>query len=244
MNRCALVTGSSRGIGKATAVALAQKGFNVVVNCVKNTDMGKAVADELCGYGVRAGFFCADVSDAQAVGKLYEYAHINFGFVDTVVNNAGISRYALFQDEDESSFDKVMGVNLRGVFNVTKAFLPDMISNKFGRIINISSMWGLCGASCEVLYSASKAAVIGLGKALSKELGPSGITVNAVAPGVIKTDMLNSVGADTIRELVEATPLGRVGIPSDVASVVTFLASKESGFVTGEVINCSGGFVM
>lgn len=243
MRRCALVTGSSRGIGKAIAFALAQKGFNIIVNCVDNVEMGKAVADKLCSSGIRADFFRADVGDFGAVKEMYEFAKSNFGFVDTVINNAGISRYALFTDEDESSFDRVMDVNLRGVFNVSRVFAPDMISNKFGRIINISSMWGICGASCEALYSASKAAVIGLTKSLSKELGPSGITVNAVAPGVIKTDMIANVGEKTIEELIAQTPLDRIGTPKDVAEVVSFLASEES-FVTGEVVNCSGGFIM
>ncbi len=244
MNRCALVTGSSRGIGKATAIALGKKGFNVIVNCVENVEMGKAVADEICALGVRADFFRADVSDSCAVKEMYEFARSTFGFVDTVVNNAGISRYSLFTDEDEQSFETVMGVNLRGVFNVSKAFAPDMIGNKFGRIINISSMWGLVGASCEALYSASKAAVIGLTKSLAKELGLSGVTVNAVAPGVIKTDMISNVNRQAIEELVGETPLARIGMPEDVADVVCFLASKESGFVTGETISCTGGLVM
>lgn len=244
MGKCALVTGSSRGIGKATAIALAKRGFNVIVNCIDNADLGRAVADEICGLGVRADFFRADVNDFEAVRAMYEFARSTFGFVDTVVCNAGISRYSLFYDEDDASFDKVLGTNLRGVLNVCKAFAPDMISRKFGRIVNVSSMWGLVGASCEALYSASKAAVIGLTKSLAKELGPSGITVNAVAPGVINTDMIGGIDKRAIDELVAETPLCRIGSPEDVANVICFLASDEASFITGETINCSGGLVI
>ena len=242
--RVALVTGSSRGIGRAIAIKLGSQGYEVLVNCVKNDKLARQTADLICAAGGRADLFVADVGDPDAVNKMYEFARATFGFVDTVVNNAGISRYSLFTSEDSDSYDKVMNTNLRGVFNVSKAFIPDMVDRKFGRIINISSMWGLVGASCESLYSASKAAVIGLSKALAKELGPSGITVNAVAPGVIKTDMLSEISNDTIAGLVDETPVGRIGEADDVANVVSFLASRNSGFITGEVINCSGGFLI
>ncbi|MBR2967901.1 MAG: 3-oxoacyl-ACP reductase FabG [Clostridia bacterium] len=243
-DRVALVTGASRGIGKAIAIELAKSGFKVLVNCKQNIDLARATADEICASGGRADVFQADVSKPAQVDAMCQYATKVFGFVDTIVNNAGISRYSLFTDETSQSYDEVMNVNLRGVFNVCKAFAPNMISNRFGRIINVSSMWGLVGASCEALYSASKAGVIGFTTALAKELGPSGITVNAVAPGVIKTDMLSGISEQTISSLVEETPIGRVGQPCDVAAAVRFLASKEAGFVTGEVINCSGGFVI
>ncbi|MCH5164403.1 MAG: 3-oxoacyl-ACP reductase FabG [Clostridiales bacterium] len=242
--RVALVTGSSRGIGRATAIALSAQGYNVIINCINNESLAKETADIICETGGRADYFMADVGDAQAVRALYEFARKTFGFVDTVVNNAGISRYALFTDEDAESYDSVMNTNLRGVFNVCRVFVPDMIENKFGRIINISSMWGLVGASCECLYSASKAAVLGLTTSLAKELGPSNITVNAVAPGVIKTDMIKNISLETIKGLAEDTPIGRCGEPQDVANAVCFLASKQSSFITGEVINCSGGYII
>lgn len=242
--RVALVTGASRGIGKAIALALGKDGYNVLVNCVKNTDLAKQTADEICKNGGRADVFKADVSKPCEVKAMYDYAVKTFGFVDTVVNNAGVCRYALFTDETDESYDVVMDVNLRGVFNVCRAFAPDMISNRFGRIINVSSMWGLVGASCEAVYSASKAGVIGFTVALAKELGPSGITVNAVAPGVINTDMLANVSSETIIALKDETPIGRIGSPQDVASVVEYLASRQASFVTGETINCSGGFVI
>lgn len=242
--RVALVTGASRGIGKAIALALGKDGYNVLVNCVKNVDLAKQTADEICKNGGRADVFKADVSKPCEVKAMYDYAIKTFGFVDTVVNNAGVCRYALFTDETDESYDAVMDVNLRGVFNVCRAFAPDMISNRFGRIINVSSMWGLVGASCEAVYSASKAGVIGFTVALAKELGPSGITVNAVAPGVINTDMLANVSSETIIALKDETPIGRIGSPQDVASVVEYLASRQASFVTGETINCSGGFVI
>ncbi len=242
--RVAFVSGSSRGIGKAIALELGAKGYNVIVNCVKNVDLAEETANLICREGGRADFICADVSKYDDVKKIYDFAKKNFGFVDTVVNNAGISRYSMFIDEDDNSYDSVMGVNFKGAFNVCRAFIPDMVSNKFGRIINISSMWGLVGASCESLYSASKAAIIGLTTSLSKELGASGITVNAVAPGVIRTDMIKNVSDETVKELVEETPVGRCGEPQDIANIVSFLASKESSFITGEVINASGGFII
>lgn len=244
MARTVIVTGSSRGIGRAIALALGKQGFNVLVNCKENVKLAEETADTICSYGARADIFRADVSDGEAVRKMYDYARSVFGFTDTIVNNAGISRYALFTDEDEAAFDKVIGTNLKGVFNVCRRFVPDMIDNKFGRIINISSVWGLVGASCESLYSASKAGVLGLTTSLAKELGPSGITVNAVAPGVICTDMLKSISASTIDGLIEETPIGRCGTPDDVANAVCFLASIDSGFITGETIDCSGGFVI
>lgn len=242
--RVALVTGASRGIGKAIALTLGKDGYNVLVNCVKNVDLAKQTADEICKNGGRADVFKADVSKPNEVKAMYDYAAKTFGFVDTVVNNAGVCRYALFTDETDDGYDAVMNVNLRGVFNVCRAFAPDMISNRFGRIINVSSMWGLVGASCEAVYSASKAGVIGFTVALAKELGPSGITVNAVAPGVINTDMLANVSNETITALKDETPIGRIGSPQDVASAVEYLASRQASFVTGEIINCSGGFVI
>lgn len=242
--RVALVTGSSRGIGRAIAIELAKSGFDVLVNCKQNIDMARQTANEISALGARSDVFQADVSRLEQVDAMARYAAETFGFVDTVVNNAGVSRYSLFTDETADSYDEIMDINLRGVFNVCKAFAPSMISNRFGRIINISSMWGLVGASCEVLYSASKAGVIGFTTALAKELGPSSITVNAVAPGVIRTDMLSGISEQTINGLVEETPIGRVGEPNDVAAAVRFLASKEAGFITGETVNCSGGFVI
>ena len=242
--RVALVTGSSRGIGRAIALQLGKSGFSVLVNCIKNERLAYETADAICRAGGRADVFMCDVGDINSVKEMYAYARKNFGFVDTVINNAGVSRYSLFTDETDASYDEVMNANVRGVFNVCRAFVPDMVSNAFGRIVNISSIWGLEGASCEAVYSMSKAALLGLTKALAKELGPSGITVNAVAPGVIQTDMLASISEQTVKGLVDETPIGRVGQPQDVAEAVAFLVGRQASFITGEVLNCSGGFVI
>lgn len=242
--RTVLITGASRGIGKAIALELGSYGYNVLVNCRKNVTLAEITADTICRNGGRADVYRADVGDINAVRSMYDYALKTFGFVDTIVNNAGISRYSLFTDEDEAGFNEVIGTNFKGVFNVCRTFIPKMIERKFGRIINIASIWGIVGASCEALYSASKAAVIGLTKSLAKELGPSGITVNAVAPGVIETDMLKEISPQTVETLINDTPVNRCGKVEDVANTVAFLASERSSFVTGEVINCSGGFVI
>ena len=241
--RVALVTGASRGIGAATALELAKNGFEVIVGYKVNKELACGVADKICANGGRADVFCADVSDYDAVCKMKDFAIKNFGFVDTVVNNAGISHYKLFTELNAKDYDLVMDTDLRGVFNVCRVFVPDMITASFGRIVNVSSMWGLVGSALETLYSAAKAGVIGLTKALAKELGPSGITVNAVAPGVINTDMLTDISCSVIDSLVDDTPLMRVGQPIDIAKTIVGLTQKQL-FITGEVINVSGGFII
>ena len=233
--RVALVTGASRGIGAATALELAKNGFDVIVGYKENRDLALNTANEICLIGRRADIFCADVGDYDAVCKMKDFAAKTFGFVDTIVNNAGISHYKMFVDMTPG--------DLKGVFNVSRLFVPDMVSAMFGRIINVSSMWGLVGSSLETLYSAAKAGVIGFTKSLAKELGASGITVNAVAPGVINTDMLKDIDGAVVKSLIDDTPLMRIGQPSDVAKVIVGLAQRQS-FITGEVINVSGGFVV
>lgn len=242
-SRAALVTGASRGIGKAIALELGRCGYNVLVGCKTNVGLAEETANEICRFGGRADIIQADVSKEEEVQKILLFARKTFGFTDTIVCNAGICRYATITEEDASGFDEIVGVNFKGVFNVIRAFVPDMISNKFGRIINISSMWGVMGASCEALYSATKAAVIGLTTSLARELGPSGITVNAVAPGAIRTDMLKNMSEETLKSLAGEAAVGRIGEPQDVANAVRFLADERSEFVTGEILNCSGGFI-
>ncbi len=241
--RVALVTGASRGIGAATALELAKNGFDVIVGYKENRDLALKTANEICLIGRRADIFCADVGDYDAVCKMKDFAAKTFGFVDTIVNNAGISHYKMFVDMTPVDYDMVMNTDLKGVFNVSRLFVPDMVSAMFGRIINVSSMWGLVGSSLETLYSAAKAGVIGFTKSLAKELGASGITVNAVAPGVINTDMLKDIDGAVVKSLIDDTPLMRIGQPSDVAKVIVGLAQRQS-FITGEVINVSGGFVV
>lgn len=244
MSGTVIVTGASRGIGKACALAFGKSGANVIINYTRS----KEKAEELCEYisklGGRALPFCADVADRKAVDEMIAFAHSNFGSISILVNNAGIAEQIMFCDITEEKWDRMFAVDVKGVYNCIQAALPDMIHNKSGRIINISSMWGITGASCEVHYSAAKAAVIGMTKALAKELGPSGITVNAIAPGVISTEMNGNISEEIMSELKEETPIGRIGTPEDIAETALFLASPKASFITGEVISVNGGFVI
>lgn len=239
MSENVIITGASRGIGKACALMFGRNGANVIVNYRSSQKEAEAVCAEI---GENALPFCADVSDRKAADDMVNFAREKFGSVDILVNNAGIAEQIMFCDITPEKWDRMFDVDVKGVYNCTQAALPDMIHKKSGRIINISSMWGIVGASCEVHYSAAKAAVIGMTKALAKELGPSGITVNAVAPGVISTEMNKDIPGDILAELKEETPLERLGTPEDVAETVFFLASQK--FITGQVISVNGGFVI
>lgn len=235
-----LITGASRGIGKAAAEIFSKNGYSVCINYLKS----KQQAEELAAKLGNAMAYGADVSDEQQVKSMVQAVYDIFGNIDVVINNAGIAEQKLFTDITAEDWRHMLDVHATGTFNVCKAVLPKMISNKKGKIINISSMWGITGASCEVHYSAAKAAVIGLTKALAKEVGPSGITVNCVAPGVIATDMCACFSAQEMNALAEETPLCRIGTPEDVANIIYFLASDASDFVTGQVISPNGGFVI
>ncbi|MDR1353955.1 MAG: 3-oxoacyl-ACP reductase FabG [Oscillospiraceae bacterium] len=241
MEKTVLVTGASRGIGYAIARGFCATGCNVIINFNKSREPAEALAAEFSAHAMAVQ---ADVSNGDQVLLMFAAAAERFGGVDVVVNNAAVAAWELFDKTDESTFDRLFGVNVKGVFNVCKAAVPQMIAQKSGRIINISSVWGVVGASCEVVYSASKAAVIGFSKALAKELGPSNITVNCVAPGVINTDMNVWLGGDLKQALAQNTPLGRLGSPADVVGLVCFLASAEAGFITGQVICVDGGFML
>ena len=244
MSETVIVTGASRGIGKACALAFGKSGANVIINYTKSKEKAEEVCEEISKLGGRALPFCADVADRKAVDEMIAFAHSNFGSISTLVNNAGIAEQIMFCDITEEKWDRMFAVDVKGVYNCIQAALPDMIHNKSGRIINISSMWGITGASCEVHYSAAKAAVIGMTKALAKELGPSGITVNAIAPGVISTEMNGNISEEIMSELKEETPIGRIGTPEDIAETALFLASPQASFITGEVISVNGGFVI
>lgn len=244
MRRSALVTGASRGIGRAVAAALAREGWPVCVNYLERRDAAEGLVSELRSQGRAAMAFQADVADRGAVEAMVRATSETLGPVELLVNNAGISQYGLFQDVDDAAWDRVLAVNLTGPRNAIRAVLPHMLSEKRGCIVNISSMWGLRGASCEAAYAAAKAGLIGLTRSLALELAPSGIRVNCVAPGCIETDMVRALGEETRRMLVEETPLGRLGRPEDIAQAVAFLASERAGFITGQVLTADGGFVV
>lgn len=239
MAKTVLITGGTRGIGAQIARILTQSGYNVVINYKNSHREAEMLTKEL-----GAMVFCADVADSKEVNSMINEINKNYGGVDILINNAGIAQFKLFSDITESDWDMMFDVNVKGIFNCTKAVLPNMIHNKYGKIINISSVWGIAGASCEVHYSSSKAAVIGFTKALAKEVGPSGICVNCVAPGVIETDMCEGLSDEDMSDIKERTPLGRTGMPSDIAAAVSFLVSPGGDFITGQVLSPNGGFVI
>lgn len=239
-----LITGASRGIGRAIARLFAINNYNVVINYNKSEHEAKELYEELSEKGCSVRIFKADVSDISEANSLVNYCIGQFEKIDVLINNAGISKNNLFTDISYEEWHEVMNVNLNSVFYVTKKALQYMIPEMNGKIINISSIWGIAGGSYEVHYSASKAAIIGMTKALAKELGPSNINVNCIAPGVIKTDMLNNIDEDTIDMLRDETPLMRLGTPEDIARCALFLASEGGDFITGQVISPNGGFVI
>ncbi len=237
-----LITGGSRGIGAACAKKFASRGFSAVINYRSSEDSAESVKNECLSLGSpKALTVKADISKASEADILYEKATEQLGFIDTLVLNAGVASYGLFQDASEEEFDRVMNTNVKGAFLVAKKFIPKMISERRGNIIILSSVWGQVGGSCEVIYSASKAALIGMTKALAKELGPSGIRVNCVAPGVVETDMVASLGIETLAALAEYTPLCRNASAQEIADAVYFLASNEASFITGQVLAVNGG---
>ena len=244
MRKVALVTGASRGIGRGVALQLAREGWDVCINYIRQREAAEAAAAQIRSIGQNAMAHQADVADSEAVGAMVRATEAQLGPVSLVVNNAGISGQALFQDTSDEMWDRHMAVNLGGARNTIRAVLPHMLSEKSGCIINISSMWGLRGASCEVAYACSKAAVIGLTRSLALELAPSHIRVNCVAPGCIDTDMVKVLGEETRAMLVEETPLGRLGTPEDIAHAVAFFASDKASFLTGQVLTADGGFIV
>ena len=242
--KTALVTGSSRGIGRAIAILFARNNYNVVINYNKSEEKAKELYKQLTEEGLIVRIFKADVSKKEEATALVNYTIGQFENIDVLVNKAGISKPCLFTDISYEQWDEVMSVNLNSVFYVTKKALQYMMPNCSGKIINISSMWGLVGASIEVDYSTSKAAIIGFTKSLAKELGPSNINVNAIAPGVINTDMVKDLSEETMAMLKEETPLMRIGQPEDIAKCALFLAGEGGDFITGQVISSNGGFVI
>lgn len=238
MKTSVLITGASRGIGRAMAAAFAREGYRVCIHYHTGREEALELEQELAAEGCEVFCLGADVSDRAQVQGLFAAA----GKVDILVNNAGISQEVLFLDMTEEDWERMMAVNLKSVFLCSQAAARQMVRRGEGKIINVSSMWGLAGAACEVHYSAAKAGVIGFTKALARELGPSGVQVNSIAPGVIDTDMNRWLSPEEREDLIGRTPLGRIGSPEDVARAALFLARDR--FMTGEVLNISGGFVI
>ncbi len=237
-----LITGGAKGIGRACAVLFAEEGYRVFIDYNTSRNEALALADSLAARGLFARALQADVSRAAEVDKLFSEIERECKGVDVLVNNAGVSLIKTLDETSEKEWDDVFAVNVKSAFLTCKRALPYMISRKAGSIVNVSSMWGVAGASCEVAYSASKSALVGFTKALSKEVGLSGIRVNAVCPGVIETDMNRALGKDVLQELAESASLNRLGSAEEVASAVFYLAAKAS-FVTGQALGVDGGFL-
>lgn len=237
--KTAVITGASGGIGKAIAAVLAREGYQVVLHYHRHGEGMDALAAELGGFAVQA-----DLGDASAIAAMAEAILRRTGRVDVLVNNAALSVNGLLTDIDAETRKRLFSVNVLGTIECARAFLPQMIRRQAGNIVNISSMWGQVGASCEVDYSATKAALIGFTKALAQEVAPSGVRVNCIAPGVIRTPMLDCYDADTLAALAEETPLGRLGTPEDVAEAIAFLCHYRADFITGQVLGVNGGYVM
>ncbi len=243
MKRVALVTGGAKGIGAAIVKRLCEDGYSVAINY--NTSEQRALS--LCSFCASESFTVlpvkCDVSDSGDVGRMFSEIEEKLGTVEVLVNNAGISLWGLFDTVTDNEWNSVIGTNLTGTFNCTRRAIPSMLKNKYGRIINISSVWGQEGASCEAVYSASKAGVIGLTKALAKEYAPSGITVNCICPGAIDTDMMSRFSDKEKAGICEDIPAGRMGTPEEVAEVVSFFANEKASYVTGQILGVNGGMV-
>lgn len=239
MAKTVLITGASRGIGAATAEIFSDNGYNVIINYNKNHERAKQIASKTGGNLIQA-----DVSDIAQTEKMVDSIISEYGKIDVLVNNAGISVTGTFDSISDEDARRLFDVNIFGTFNCTKLVLPHMLRRKYGKIINVSSMWGQVGASCEVHYSASKAAVIGFTKALAKEVGPSGITVNCVSPGFISTDMTACYTKEEVNAICEEIPVGRTGSPYEVAQAVFYLASEQAAYITGQVLGINGGMIV
>lgn len=236
MNKVAIVSGGSRGIGASIVETLASSGFNVVLNYRFSADKANDIASKFSNVVT----FQADVSDYAQVKSLVDFTISKFGLIDLLVNNAGIDFINTLSDTSDSDFDKVLKNNLYSAFYLSKEVSPYMINAKSGLIINISSIWGIVGASCEMAYSVSKAGLDAMTKSLAKELGPSNIRVNSIAPGIIDTDMNSFLSKEELSEIVNDIPLERIGLPSDVADTVLFL--EKNSYITGQVIQVTGGW--
>lgn len=239
----AIVTGASRGIGRAIAIKLAKSGIEVAVNYSKDADGAKKTVSAIKEFGGTACMFKADISSYKETQGLISDVTKAFGRIDILINNAGISKVGLFTDLKSDDIDEIIDVNLKGALNCSHCVLPQMISRKKGCIVNISSIWGNVGASCEVAYSCTKGGINAFTRALAKEMAPSKIRVNAVAPGVIDTTMNNNLTSEEKEDLRLEIPMERFGLPEDIANAVSFLCSKEADYITGQVLTVDGAFL-
>lgn len=239
MNKTVLITGGSRGIGKCAVESFAKEGYNVAFTYLNSEEKALNIATGCGAFAIKC-----DVSSSEDVNNAVNSVIEKYGKIDILINNAGIDEFCLFTDITDEKWHKMIDTNLSGVFYTTRAVLKDMIKNQCGSIINVSSMWGEVGASCEVHYSVSKAGVIGLTKALAKEVGPSNIRVNCVTPGVIDTDMNAHLSNDDIEQLKYDTPLGKIGKCEDIVNTILFLASDKASFITGQIFGVNGGYII
>ena len=242
MERVAIVTGASRGIGREIAKSLAKQNIKVIANYNNSEEKAIELKKELETEGIIIDIVKADVSKREEIKKLVKYAIENYEKIDILINNAGISEYKLFTDETDEDWNKVINTNLYSAFAVSQEVIPNMIKNKNGCIINISSVWGLVGASMEVLYSVSKAGIDGLTKALAKELGPSNIRVNAIAPGIVDTDMCKNFTKEELEDIKEEIPLERIGKVKDISKCINWLIDDD--YTTGQIISINGGWII
>lgn len=242
----AVISGGSRGIGRAICLELAKSGYNIAFNFIENDAAAEKTFYDLekISRFINIKKYKCDVADYDAIESMVHDINGSMGNISLLVNNAGIAKHRLFQDISPADWKRILDVNLNGTYNLTHAVLPDMISRKKGCIINISSVWGITGGAMETHYSASKGAIIALTKALAKEVGPSNIRVNAVAPGPIYTDMLSPIPKEELNAIAGEMPLQRLGTPEEIASTVSYLASDSASFITGQVISPNGGFTI
>ncbi len=239
-----LITGASRGIGKDIALTFANNNYNVVINYNKSEKQAKELLNELINLGYNATIYKADISNVNEVNKMICDIIDNFKSIDVLINNAGICSRGLFVDESNETSQNIINVNLVGTINVIKSALPHMLKKGYGKIINISSIWGISGGACEATYSATKAGIIGLTKALAKEYGYNGICVNAICPGVIDTEMNNNLSNQEKLQLIEQIPAKRMGNVNEISQLALFLASKNGDYINGQTITIDGGFTL
>ncbi len=242
MSKVVLITGSSRGIGKSIATLFAKNNFKVVINCKSDTDSLKSLEKQLLKINKNILAIKCDVSIYSDVTNMFNSIISTFGTIDVVINNAGISHIGLFTDSNISNWDTLINTNIKGVLNTCHIFTPHMIKQKSGHIINISSIWGISGASCEVIYSMTKSAINGFSKALGKELAPSNIFVNSIACGLIDTNMNNSLSSSDINNFVNDIPLNKIGTPNDIANFCLFLSTQNT-YMVSQVITIDGGYL-